>query len=182
MPAPLRGWKPLPTTTLGPSSRQRKMTMGPKLPGGQTAAPVAAADMHPERRSGHTRSANPCQPTPMPGPSRGSTTTTTNPAKQPDGVAAAPVADTCMPPKRTPRRAPSPTRWPDEEGGDFEHSVRGHPSIPLLPLSLTMSIGTPTVSIHIQSHLYHSDLLTIIDAPHQYLNIQQFGQLDRNQG
>jgi hypothetical protein len=37
-------------------------------------------------------------------------------------------------------------------------------------------------SIHIRPHLYHSDLLAIIDAPHQYLNIQQFRQLDRNQG
>jgi hypothetical protein len=48
----------------------------------------------------------------------------------------------------------------------FLETVRGHLSIPLLPLFLTMSTYIPPVSIHIRPHLYHSDLLVIIDAPH----------------
>jgi hypothetical protein len=39
-----------------------------------------------------------------------------------------------------------------------------------------------TVSIHIRPRLYHSDLLAIIDAPHQYIDIRRFCQLHRNQG
>jgi hypothetical protein len=95
-------------------SRYRKMkTMDPKPPDGQAAALVVAADMHPERRSGHPPSATPRQPTPMPGPSRGWTTTTTNPTKPRDGAAVAPVADAGLPPERTLRIAPSPVRQPD---------------------------------------------------------------------
>jgi hypothetical protein len=59
--------------------------------------------------------------------------------------------------------------------------VREHPSIPLLPLSLTMSIGIPH-GLYTYPTTSISDLLTIIDAPHQYLDIRRFGQLDRNQG
>jgi hypothetical protein len=113
MPAPSHGWKPPSTTTPGPSSRQRKTTMGPKPPGGQAAAPVVAADMHPERRSEHPPSANPRQSTTTLGSSSGWKPKATDP-KPPDGVAAAPVADTGIPPEQTPRVAPSPVRLPDE--------------------------------------------------------------------
>jgi hypothetical protein len=51
-------------------------------------------------------------------------------------------------------------------------AVRGHPSIPLLPCFSLCLYVFPMVSIHIRPHLYHSDLLAIIDAPHQYLDIQ----------
>jgi hypothetical protein len=173
MPAPSRGWKPPSTTTPGPSSRRRKTMMGPKPPGGQAAAPVAAVDTHPERRSGHTRSANPCQPTPMPGPSRGSTTMTTNPAKQPDGAAAAPVTDACMPPKRTPRHASSPARRPDEEGGDFEHrgslSVSGRDTLEggvmsgELPLThLPFYSLLSSISIHYSLFSFATYLLVVL--------------------
>jgi hypothetical protein len=40
----------------------------------------------------------------------------TNPAKLPDGAAAAPVADVGLPPEQTPQVAPSLARWPDEGG------------------------------------------------------------------
>jgi hypothetical protein len=50
--------------------------------------------------------------------------------------------------------------------------VRGHLSIPLLPCFSLCLYVFPMVSIHIRPHLYHSDLLAIIDAPHRYLNIR----------
>jgi hypothetical protein len=124
------------------------MTMDPKPANGQVAALVAAADKHPECKDRHPPSATPQPPMPMPRSSSGMTTP--NPAKLPDGVVAALVADTGLPPERTlqiassPVRqpdgaaaapgvdvgsppkwilwiAPSPARRPYEEGGDFEH-------------------------------------------------------------
>jgi hypothetical protein len=122
--------------------------MGSKPPGGQVAAPVTAMDTHPECKSRHPPSTNPCR----------STTMTTNPAKPPDGAAAAPVADAGMPPERTPQVTPSLARWPDEggegSGGRTSHehlgsrhlrrggNVRGTPldlsSFLLLTLSLSI--------------------------------------------
>jgi hypothetical protein len=90
--------------------------MGPKLPGGQAAAPVVAVDTHPERRSRHPPSTNPHQSTTTSGSSSGWKPKTTDP-KLPDGAAVAPVTDAGMPPEWTPWVAPSPVRLPDE-GGD----------------------------------------------------------------
>jgi hypothetical protein len=83
---------------------------------------------------------------------------TPNPAKPPDGQAAALVAvvdDAGLPPEWTPWVAPSPARWADEEGGDFEHmgslsvlgrdtlegggNVRGTPSNNIISYSLSLS-------------------------------------------
>jgi hypothetical protein len=72
-------------------------------------------------------------------------------------------------------RIVTPRLW---RGGD----VRGHPSIPLLPCFSLCLYVFPMVSIHIWPHLYHSNLLAIIDAPHRYLDIRRFCQLHRNQG
>jgi hypothetical protein len=66
----------------------------------------------PSRGRGHPPSV-----TPISGPSQGTTTTTTNPAKLPDGAAAAPVVDVGMPPEQTPWIAPSPVTPRDEDGG-----------------------------------------------------------------
>jgi hypothetical protein len=70
----------------------------------------------------------------------------------------------------------------DRGSKETDGCVRGHPSSPLLPCPSLCLYVFPMVSIHIRPHLYHSDLLAIIDAPHQYLDIRRFGQLDRNQG
>jgi hypothetical protein len=109
MPAPSWGWKPPSTTTPGCSSRWRKTTTGPKPPGGQAAAPVAAVDTHPERRDTHPLNANPCQSTTISRSSSGWKPKDMDP-KPPDGEAAAPDADTGLPPERPSWIAPIPGR------------------------------------------------------------------------
>jgi hypothetical protein len=124
MPTPSRGWKPPSMTTPGPSSRRRKTTMGPKPPGGQAVAPVAAADMHPECRSGHPLSANPCQLTTTSGSSSEWKPKATDP-KPPDGAAAAPVTDADMPPKWTLQVAPTPCDCQTRAGIPDARTCRG---------------------------------------------------------
>jgi hypothetical protein len=126
MPTPSHGWMqklPRPArqpplgTTPGPSSRWTMMTTDPKPPDGQAAALVAVADTHPEHSREHPLNVTPHQPTHIPGPLRGWMTTTTNPAKPPDGVAVALVTGMGLPPKWTLQITPSPVRLRDKGGG-----------------------------------------------------------------
>jgi hypothetical protein len=90
--------------------------------------PLTVTDAHPEHRSGHPPSTNPCQSTTISGNSSRWKLKVTDP-KPPDGEAAAPVTDAGLPPERTPQVAPSLARWPDEggegSGGTTSHEYLG---------------------------------------------------------
>jgi hypothetical protein len=79
---------------------------GPKPPNGQVVALVVVADTHPEHRSGHPPSANPCQSMTISRNLSRWKPKVTDP-KPPDGVAVAPVADVGLPPEQTLQVAPS---------------------------------------------------------------------------